>query len=502
MELERMPTGFKSSSVAMRLSDLASNEGVNVRGDHTRVEIPRGSAPTALRAAAAVIDVFVTALPLVVGGLIVESLSEANGGGQVDRAVFGGFAVTVAVATYVWNLGYAQGRRGESIGKAWLGLIARGADGRPLGVGSSLALFTPREVVRRVTAIDEGFVEVRVVVTPTSLRTRRVVGLVALVVLLAAVLLASVAVGARPLSFAEIGHALMPPYDVSPTDADLIVRDLRLPRTLLALVTGMALGLAGALIQGHTRNPLADPGILGVSAGASCAVVLAISLLGVASVSGYVWFALGGALVTSVVVFGLSSMGSRTLSPVSLVLGGAAIAAFLSSITSAVVLLDQTTLDSFRFWVVGSVAGRGLEILTPLLPFFAVGFVLALGSAPGLNLLSLGEDVARSLGTSLALNRVAGVAAIALLAGAATAACGPIGFVGLVVPHVARAFSGPDYRWLLPYAAVMGAIMLTICDVIGRVVARPGELQAGIVLALVGAPFFIALVRRRKLVTL
>jgi iron complex transport system permease protein len=138
----------------------------------------------------------------------------------------------------------------------------------------------------------------------------------------------------------------------------------------------------------------------------------------------------------------------------------------------------------------------------PLLPLFAAGFVLALGSSPGLNLLSLGEDVARSLGTNVALNRVAGVAAITLLAGAATAACGPIGFVGLVVPHVARAFTGPDYRWLLPYSAVVGAIMLTICDVIGRVVARPGELQAGIVLALVGGPFFIALVRRRKLVTL
>jgi len=466
------------------------------------MEVPRGPAPVPLRVAAAVVDVAITALPLVVGGLVVRSLSDVNGGGQADRVVFGAFAVAVAIAVYVWSFGYAQGRSGESVGKSWVGLVARGVDGRPLGVRTSLALLTRREVVRRATALDEGFVGLRVVVTPRTLRTRRVVGLVCLTLLLAVVLLASVAVGARPLTFLEIAHALTPPYDVSPTDADLIVRDLRLPRTLLALVTGMALGLAGAMIQGHTRNPLADPGILGVSAGASCAVVLAIAVLDVTSVDDYVWFALGGALVTSVLVFGLSSMGSRTLSPVSLVLGGSAVAAFLSSITSAVVLLDQRTLDSFRFWVVGSVAGRGLEILVPLLPFFAIGFVLALGSAPGLNLLSMGEDVARSLGTSVALNRVAGVVAIALLAGAATAACGPIGFVGLVVPHVARAFTGPDYRWLLLYSAVVGAIMLTICDVIGRVVARPGELQAGIVLALVGAPFFIALVRRRKLVTL
>lgn len=486
----------------MRLSELASSEGVADRGDHTRVEVPRGPAPLPLRVAAVAVDVAVIALPLLVGGLIVHSLREANGGGQADRVVFGGFAVAVAMATYVWNLGYAQGRRGESTGKAWAGLIARGSDGQPLGVGAGLSPMSPRDVVRRATALDEGFVELRVVATPAALRTRRVVGLVALIVLLVAVLLASIAVGARPLTFAEIGSALTPPYDVTPTEADLIVRDLRLPRTLLAVVTGMALGLAGALIQGHTRNPLADPGILGVSAGAACAVVLAIAFLGVASVGGYVWFALVGALVTSVAVFGLSSMGSRTLSPVSLVLGGAAVAAFLSSVTSAVVLLDQQTLDSFRFWVVGSVAGRGLEILTPLLPFFAIGFVLALASAPGLNLLSLGEDVARSLGASVAINRIAGVAAISLLAGAATAACGPIGFVGLVVPHVARAFTGPDYRWLLPYSAVVGAILLTVCDVVGRVVARPGELQAGIVLALVGGPFFIALVRRRKLVTL
>ena len=486
----------------MRLSDLATSEGVAERGDYTRVEIPRGRAPLPLHLTAAIIDVGVVALPLIIGGLIVHSLRDVNGGGQTDRVVFGGFAVAVALATFVWNFGVAQGRRGESIGKACVGLIARGGDRQPLGVKASLALVTPREVVRRATALDEGFVELQVRATPASLRTWRVVGLVALTLLLIAVLLASLAVGARPLAFGEIGNALIPPYDVSTTDADLIVRDLRLPRTLLAAVTGIALGLAGALIQGHTRNPLADPGILGVSAGASCAVVLAIAFLGVTSVAGYVWFALVGALLTSVAVFGLSSLGSRTPSPVSLVLGGAAVAAFLSSVTSAVVLLDQATLDSFRFWVVGSVAGRGLEILTPLLPFFAVGIVAALASAPGLNLLSLGEDVARSLGTSIALNRIAGVAAITLLAGAATAACGPIGFVGLVVPHVARAFTGPDYRWLLPYSAIVGAILLTMCDVIGRVVARPGELQAGIVLALVGGPFFIALVRRRKLVTL
>jgi iron complex transport system permease protein len=486
----------------VQLSDLTPREvGVTARADHTRIEIPRGRAPALARALAAATDIAVLALPALVGALVVHSLRDANGGGETDRFVFGGVAVAVTIATYVWNLGFAQGRRGASIGKAWWGLIARGRDGQPLGVRSSLLLLAPRQVVRRVTAIDEGFRELRVEVSPATMRSRRVLGLATLFLLLLVVLLASLAVGARPLTFAEIGSALTPPYG-STTDSELIIRDLRLPRTLLGLITGMALGLAGALIQGHTRNPLADPGILGVSAGAACAVVLAITFVGVASVSGYVWFALGGALVTSVAVFGLSSMGSRTPSPVSLILGGAAVTALLSSITSAMVLLDQSTLDFFRFWVVGSVSGRGTAILIPLLPFFAAGFLLALASAPSLSLLSLGEDAARSLGANIALNRVSGITAITLLAGAATAACGPIGFVGLVVPHVARAFTGPDYRWILPYSAVIGAIMLTVCDVIGRVVARPGELQAGIVLALVGAPFFIALVRRRKLMTL
>jgi len=442
------------------------------------------------------------ALPLAIGALVVHSLRDGNGGGTIDRVVFSGFAIAVTVAVLVWNNGFAQGRRGASTGKAWFGLVVRGTDGQPLGVRRSLALLAPRQVVRRVTAEDEGFVRITVIVTPSKLRVRRVAGLLVLLTVLAVVVLASVAVGARPLSFAQIGHGLTPPYGAAATEADIIIRDLRLPRTLLGLVTGIALGLAGGLIQGHTRNPLADPGILGVSAGAACAVVLAITFLDITSAADYIWFALAGALVTSTAVFGLSTVGSRSPSPLSLVLGGAAVAAFLSAITSAVVLLDQNTLDTYRFWVVGSVAARGLDILTPLLPFFAVGAILALANAPGLNLLSLGEDVARSLGTSIALNRIIGVTAITLLAGAGTAACGPIAFIGLAVPHLARAFTGPDYRWLLPCSALIGAIMLISCDILGRVTARPGELQVGIVLALVGAPFFIALVRRRKLVTL
>nr|WP_149360079.1 iron ABC transporter permease [Lolliginicoccus suaedae] len=475
---------------------------VDTRRDHSRLEIPRGTAPLALRLAAVLLDAAVTLVPIVIGFLIVHSLRDENGGGEADRLVFGSFALAVAVSMFVWNLGFRQGRDGASAGKRWCGLIVRGSDGGPLGVRRSLLLVTPRQVVRRVTALDEGFEPITATPSVRAIRMRRLGGLIVLAILLAVVLLASIAVGARPLTLAEIWAAVTPPYDVAVTDTEIIVRSLRLPRAVLGLIVGAALGMAGALIQGHTRNPLADPGILGVSAGAALAVVLAIFLLGIATPQGYIWFALIGAFLASALVFGLSAIGSGKVSPLSLVLGGTAIAAFLSSLTSAMVLLDQQTLDSYRFWVVGSVAGRGLDVLVPLLPFFAVGFLIALASSPGLNLLSLGEEVARSLGIHVGVNRVVGIVAITLLTGAATAACGPIGFLGMVVPHLARAFTGPDYRWIVPFSALIGAIVLVTADVVGRVVVRPGELQVGIVLALVGAPFFIAVVRRRKLVTL
>jgi iron complex transport system permease protein len=257
--------------------------------------------------------------------------------------------------------------------------------------------------------------------------------------------------------------------------------------------------MAGALIQGHTRNPLADPGLLGVNAGAGFLVVIAIYLLGVTSPLGYVWFALVGAFAAGVFVFTAGSAGRGGPTPVTLALAGAAVTALLTALTSAVILLDVDTLDAYRFWVVGSLAGRDLEVAAQVWWLLATGAALALSSAPALNALSLGEDVARSLGYSVGRTRLIGIVAITLLAGTATAMCGPIAFLGLVVPHVVRSLTGPDYRWLLPCSAVAGAVLLILADVIGRVVVRPGELQVGIVLALVGGPFFIALVRRRAL---
>lgn len=325
-------------------------------------------------------------------------------------------------------------------------------------------------------------------------------GLVAAAGLLLLVALASVAYGAKPIPLTAVWEALWSP-DASVND-HLIVRSLRVPRTVLGLAVGAALGVAGAVMQGVTRNPLADPGILGIEAGAALAVVVGIHTFGITSLSTYTWFAFAGAAVASVVVYGLGSMGRGGATPVKLALAGAAMASLLASCTSAVLLLDLATLDQFRFWVVGSLAGRDGDVAVRVLPFLVIGFLLALGSARPLNVLALGDDVARSLGQRVQVARITSALAVIVLCGAATAACGPIAFIGLTIPHVARAICGPDYRWIIPWSMVLGPVLLLGADVLGRVVARPGELQVGIVTAVLGAPFFIALVRRRKLAEL
>ena len=331
-------------------------------------------------------------------------------------------------------------------------------------------------------------------------RSRRILGLAFLLVLVVVAALASIAVGTRSIGLGEVWRSLVD-GDLS-TDAAVIVRRLRVPRTALGLLVGLALGVAGALMQGHTRNPLGDPGLLGVTAGASLAVVLAIAWFGIGTPSGYVWFAFAGALAGTVLVYGIGSAGRGGPTPVTLALAGAALSALLYALVRAVLVSDQQTLDSFRFWVVGALAGRGADVAWQVAPFIAIGVVLAIANAPALNLLGLGEDVARGLGQRIWPARVVGLTAITLLCGAATAACGPIAFVGLVVPHAVRAVTGPDHRWLIPCSGLLGAALLLSADVLGRVVARPGELQVGIVLALVGAPFFIALVRRRRTASL
>jgi len=320
-----------------------------------------------------------------------------------------------------------------------------------------------------------------------------------LLVLVAAVVLAgllSLTVGSRALSPGTVLDVL--PHDDG-SEAATIVHTLRIPRTLLAMAVGAALGIAGALMQGHTRNLLADPGLLGVEAGASCAVVVAIFALGVGTLTGYVWCAFAGAGVAAAAVFAIGST-RRGPDPVSLVLAGAAVSALLAALTQAIVVRDSETLDAYRFWVVGSTAGRELSVFWEVLPFLLLGLMFAGASTPGLNLLQLGDEVASSLGLHPWRHKAMGIAAVMLLTGGATAACGPVGFVGLVVPHLARRVGGVDYRWVVPYSGLLGALLVTSADVLGRVVVRPAELQVGIVMALIGGPAFVLLVRRTRMV--
>lgn len=325
-------------------------------------------------------------------------------------------------------------------------------------------------------------------------------GLALLAAGLLAVLFFSITVGARPISLGDVWSALTAPVADSTTHR--IILELRLPRTLVGLLVGAALGLAGAILQGATRNPLADPGLLGVEAGATLCVVLGIAVFGITSLSGYVWLAFLGAGIATVLVYLVASMGREGATPVKLALGGAAVTAALGSVTSAILITSVETLDQIRFWQVGALSGRTLDILWQIAPFLLAGIVLALTTGRILDGLAMGDDVARGLGQKVQLSRAfAGLAAV-ILSGSAVAACGPIGFVGLTVPHVARAMTGPNYRWILPYSMLLGPMLLLGADIIGRVIAPPGELQVGIVTAAIGAPFFIAFVRRRKLAEL
>ncbi|MCT2586399.1 FecCD family ABC transporter permease [Actinophytocola gossypii] len=306
-----------------------------------------------------------------------------------------------------------------------------------------------------------------------------------------------------------IGTRFVPPNDVLPAlfghgagDIEALIWGVRLPRTLLALLVGAALGLAGAVMQALTRNPLGDPGLLGISAGAAFGIVVAVAALGVTSLYGYLGAAFVGAAIASAVVYVLGSAGRGGATPVKLALAGVAITALLTSLTSGLTLVYPEALNRYRFWAAGSLAGQDSGVVVRALPFLLVGIVLALAMAGALNSLSLGDDVAVALGRRVRLVRVQGVVAITLLTGVAVAVVGPIVFLGLVVPHVARAVTGPDQRWLMPFAMVLAPVLLLAADIVGRVIARPGETEVGIVVAFVGAPFFIALVRRRRLAEL
>ncbi|WP_314196021.1 iron ABC transporter permease [uncultured Arthrobacter sp.] len=328
-----------------------------------------------------------------------------------------------------------------------------------------------------------------------KVRGPRAAWLLAAVVVLVVVCCASLAVGARGLSLETVWQALS---QFNPADGDHAVVHARIPRTVLGLLAGAALGLAGAAMQGVARNPLADPGIIGVNAGAALAVVTGIYVFGVSSLTGYIWFAFIGAAVAAVVVYLIASMGRDGATPVKLALAGAALSAGLFSLMNVILVSSQDTLDRFRFWQVGGIAGRDWSVVLPGLPFLIVGALIVVLAGRVLNSLALGDDVARGLGQNVGLARAVTALGVVLLCGSATALAGPIGFVGLVVPHAVRSLTGPDYRWILPFSAVLAPALLLVSDVVGRVILLPGEVPAGIMTALVGAPVFVWLVRRGK----
>jgi iron complex transport system permease protein len=329
---------------------------------------------------------------------------------------------------------------------------------------------------------------------PSSLAARGIgllIGLSAVV----AIAIVSLRIGSIDISTSDALAALFN-YD-SDIYNQTVVRTLRLPRTIIALGVGAGLAVAGATMQAVTRNPLADPSILGVSSGATFAIVTATYYLRLSSPSQYIWFAFAGALLASMLVFAVGAAGRGGPSPIKLALAGVVISALLGSWTSALLLLDESTLDTVRFWLAGSVVGRDLETFWFLSPFLLGGMAAMIFLGHQLNVLNLGEESARALGMHTGRMRLICSLLVVVVVGAAVSAAGPIAFVGLATPHIVRAVIGPDYRWVLPYSAITGAVLLTAADVAGRIVDRPAEIQVGIMTAVVGAPFLIYLARQR-----
>ncbi|MCM6762440.1 iron ABC transporter permease [Rathayibacter sp. ZW T2_19] len=304
----------------------------------------------------------------------------------------------------------------------------------------------------------------------------------------------SVMIGSRDVSWSDVVAA----FGGSTDGFEQAAVAKRLPRTVLAMIAGAALGVAGVLMQGVTRNPLADPGILGVNTGASLAVVTGIVFFGLSTATGFIWVAIGGAAVAAVFVYVVGSLGRGGATPLKLALAGAATSAALVSVISAIVLPRADLAGGIRSWQIGGVGGATFASLGQVLPFLAAGLAICVLSAKSLNTLALGDELAAGLGERVAVARGAAALGAVILCGATTAITGPIGFVGLVVPHACRLIVGVDHRWLLPFSAVTGAILLTGADVVGRIVARPSEIDVGIITALIGAPVFIAIVRRQK----
>ncbi|PRQ10855.1 iron ABC transporter permease [Corynebacterium sp. 13CS0277] len=315
---------------------------------------------------------------------------------------------------------------------------------------------------------------------------------------LVALVIASLMLGSGDISPWQAVQLLIHPDD---SFSSTVVHGQRIPRTLLIIAVGAALGVAGALMQSLTRNPLADPGVLGVNAGAALAVVLSVAIFGRTSIWFYLWFAFAGAAIASIVVYILGGVASRTATPARLALAGVAVTMTVSSFVQIVILADKNAFNEFRLWAAGSAEGRGYPILEATAVFIVVGLVLAVALTPGLNALALGDDAGKALGVRVKRLRTLVMVAVTLLAGAATAAIGPVMFIGLAVPYLARTVAGADMRWAVPLCAIIAPVVLLAADIAARLIIAPQEIQTGIATAILGAPFFIAVVRRRKVVS-
>lgn len=312
--------------------------------------------------------------------------------------------------------------------------------------------------------------------------------------LLIVMLLSSILFGATKLSW----HSVIDTYTHydEGSNEQVIIRTSRTPRAFIAAAIGASLAIAGALIQAITRNPLAEPNILGINYGASFFVVFAVTALSASSMTSLMWISFLGAAVGALAVYFLGSIGRDGLSPLKIILSGAAISALFSSFTQGMLVLDEQSLDAVLFWLSGSVAGRSMEMLNAVLPYMIISWVAAFLLARHINLLMLGEDSAKGLGQRTAVVKIMAGVIICLLAGGSVAVAGPVGFIGIVIPHIARFFAGMDYRWIIPYSALLGAILILLADIAARFVIRPEELPVGVMTALIGIPFFIYIARK------
>jgi len=326
---------------------------------------------------------------------------------------------------------------------------------------------------------------------PASKISCLLLGLLVLTILMAVSILA----GSRLYNW----HTLVEAYtSFDGGNEHLILRTSRVPRALIAAAVGAALSVAGVLMQALTRNPLASPSLFGINAGAGLAIVAAVAWLGTATMSQLMWVGFAGAAVTAFAVFLLGHSGRNGSSPVNLTLAGAAVAAFASSLTSGILLGNGKAFDQVLFWLVGSVANRELSMLTSVLPYMAAGFAAAFALGGSLNILAMGEDIALGLGQRTGLVKLVAAAAVVVLAGGAVSIAGPIGFIGIVIPHIGRHLVGTDHRWLLPYCALLGAMLLVAADIGSRFVLMPSEVPVGALTAMIGVPFFVTMARRNR----